>query len=210
MGRLIQGIHGPVLGKVGFVSGASWKGLYYIKGPHKKRTARVSAKEAANRKKFALSQSWLKPLLKFVRDGFKGYSPPVEGFVAAKSYLLRYAFEGDQPDIRINPALVRVSYGDLPLSNNISVRQSEAGKLQFNWDPARVDGGSQRDQVMLLAYDIEHAFAYFTTTGQFRENGVDTLRIGSATGRTYHVYLAFCAADRSRQSNSVYLGEITS
>jgi len=209
MGKLPFGINGPIQGKIGTVHGSSWKGIPYVKGPYKKRTKKVSKDEAANRNKFADAQAWLQPLKLFVRQGFKGYTDTVEGFIAAKSYLLLNAFEGVQPDIRINPALARLSYGDLPLSNDITVEKTPEGKLLFTWDPAYINGASTRDQVMLLAYDIENAKACFSITGEFRSTGADTLNLPAMAGRTYHLYFAFTAADRSRQSHSVYLGEMS-
>jgi hypothetical protein len=63
---------------------------------------------------------------------------------------------------------------------------------------------------MMLAYDIENGKAHFNIIGQFRYVGVDTLYISPAIPeRTYHIYASFVAADRSRQSTSVYLGTIT-
>ena len=76
----------------------------YTKGSYKKRTGRASLQEKGNRNKFAMAQRWLKPVISFVREGFKNYSPTVEGFLAAKSWLLLHSFEGTQPDISINPA----------------------------------------------------------------------------------------------------------
>jgi len=209
MGRLLSGINGPVQGKIGTVIGSSWKGIPYLKGPYKKRTTKVRKGEAANRSKFAMAHYWLRPLLDFVRVGFRGYTPTVEGFNAAKSLLLLHAFEGVLPDRYINPALVLVSAGALPLSNDMAVEKTSAGRLQFTWDPAWVQGGHSKDQVMMLAYDIEHSKAYFTTVGQFRDVGADVLNTNPTPGRTYHLYCAFSAADRSRQSNSVYMGAIT-
>ncbi|AXY76818.1 hypothetical protein D3H65_23720 [Paraflavitalea soli] len=210
MGRLINGINGPIQGKVGAVIGSNWKGIPYVKGPYKERTTNVSKKEKANRGKFAMAQFWLKPLLPFVREGFKGYSATSEGFVAAKSWLLLHAFEGVAPAITINPALVKLSHGDLPLSDGIAVEKTAPGVLLFTWDTAPVEGGSSYDQVMLLAYDIDHTVAYYITTGQFRSTGTDVLNIPITKGRTWHLYLAFTAADRSMQSHSVYLGAINS
>jgi len=209
MGKLINGINGPIQGKVGTVHGSSRKGVPYLKGPYKKRTKKISKKEKGNRNKFADSQFWLKPLLEFVREGFKGYTERVEGFIAAKSYLSKNAFEGDQPNIRINPALVKVSFGDLPLSNDIAVGLIAPGQLQFTWDGAPVAGGSPKDQVMMLAYDIEHKLASYTTTGQFRSTGSDTLPIPTQKGRTYHLYCAFNGVDRESRSHSVYMGAIS-
>jgi hypothetical protein len=209
MGKLKNGINGSIEGKVGAVIGSSWKGIPYIKARYKKRTAKRGKGEKANQSKFGMAQLWLKPLLPFVRQGFKGYSPTVEGFIAAKSYMLLNAFEGPAQKPSINPALVKVSFGNLSLSDNITVEKNKTGQLIFSWDTSNVDDGSPADQVMLLAYDVDHAVAEFTITGQFRSTGSDTLQLDTKKGRTYHIYFAFTADDRSRQSDSVYLGTIS-
>ena len=209
MARLINGINGDIRGTVGSVVGSSRKGVPYLKGKYKKRKKKITQKEKGNRSKFADSQFWLKPLLDFVREGFKGYSERVEGFIAAKSYLSKNAFEGEQPNIRINPALVKVSFGSLPLSNDLAVERLGDWQFKFSWDPANVDGGDPKDQIMMLAYDIEHKMAWYTTTGQFRNVGSDTLNIPPVKGRTYHLYCAFNGVDRKSQSHSVYMGAIS-
>src|SRR5882724_11616532 len=112
MGKFINGINGPVKGKVGTLIGSSWKGIPYVKGPYKKRTKRISKDEKANRSKFGLSQFWLHPILDFMREGFRGYSPTVEGFLAAKSWLLKNAIKEDKDGFSVDPALMRVSFGD--------------------------------------------------------------------------------------------------
>jgi hypothetical protein len=62
MGRLVSGINGPIIGKVGDVVGSSWKGIPYLKGKYKKRAKNVSDKELANRERFAKAQAWLAPI----------------------------------------------------------------------------------------------------------------------------------------------------
>ncbi len=209
MGNLINGINGPIKGKVGDVVGSSRNGVPYVKSKYKKRTKKISQQEKGNRNKFKEAQLWLKPLLPFVREGFKGYSQTSYGFIAAKSNLLLNAFEGEQPNIHINPALVQLSYGNLPVSADLAVTQVEPNVLKFTWNPGHLEGAHPDDQVMLLAYDVENKTAFYTITGQFRKIGSDLMRITAETGKTYHIYVAFTAADRSRQSSSVYLGEIS-
>ncbi|MEJ0083214.1 MAG: DUF6266 family protein [Puia sp.] len=165
----------------------------------------MSAKELLNRKKFAAAQAWLAPILGFVRVGFRGYSQRSQGFIAAKSWLLKNSFTGQGEDLDIDPVLVKVSSGDLPNPENIAVEFTETGNLKFTWNPVYVDL-LDKDQIMMLAYDTEKAQAVFITTGQFRSTGVDILDMKQSIGN-YHVYAAFNAADRSRQSDSVYLGE---
>ncbi|HEY4150702.1 MAG TPA: DUF6266 family protein [Chitinophagaceae bacterium] len=208
MGRLTIGINGPVQGRIGTVIGSSWKGVPYVKGPYKKQTGKAPEGEARNQSKFAMAHYWLKPLKAFLREGFKGYAKLVEGFNAAKSYLLLHAFEGVAPSIAINPALVKVSSGVLPLPGNIVVSKTAAGQLSFTWDTVAGQVQNSKDQVMMLAYDVEHGKAYYNTLGEMRRAGADTLHTDPTSGKTYHVYCAFVAADRSGQSDSVYLGTI--
>lgn len=197
------------MGKVGSVIGSSRNGKDYVKGLHKKRTKKVSKTELANRSKFTIAQNWLSPVLDYVRQGFKGYSAYSYGFIAAKSHLLLNAVEGVKPNFTINPALVKVSFGTLPLSNNIAVEKVKPKTLKFTWNKDWDSGGSDYDQVTLLAYDIENENSYYSLMGEFRKTGSDVLKLGSGKGRTYHIYLTFIADDRSRQSDSVYLGTIT-
>ncbi len=79
-------------GRSGTVVGSSRNGIPYLKAKSKGRTPTVSDRELFNRKKFAAAQAWLKPLLNFVREGFRGYSQRSHGFIAAKSWLLKNAF----------------------------------------------------------------------------------------------------------------------
>ena len=206
MGRLLSGVNGQIQGKVGNLIGSSRNGVPYVKGPYKNRTQTVSAKELLNRKKFAAAQAWLAPILDFVRVGFKGYSQRSQGFVAAKSWLLKNSFTGQAEDLRIDPALVKVSSGDLPNPENIAVEFTDTGNLKFTWNPVYVDL-HDKDQIMMLAYDVENSHALFITTGQLRSTGFDILKMSNSSNRNFHVYAAFIAADRSRQSDSVYLGE---
>ena len=210
MAKFHHGINGPFSGKLGTVVGATWKGIPYMRSLPI-RTAKATAGEKANRARFTIAQQWLSPLLDFVRVGFKGYTPTVEGFIAAKSYLMKNAMEGTGAESHVNPILMKVSFGDLSLSDNIALQLSADKKsLQFNWDTAIVKEGSHKDQVMMLAYNIEKRFAYFNTFGALRYTGTDSLKlINAKKDSTWHIYVAFVAADRSRQSDSVYLGEIT-
>jgi len=208
MGRLINGINGPFIGKVGSVVGSSRKGNPYIKGLPKKRTKNISDKELANRKRFAVAQSWLRPLTVYVRAGFKGYTATAEGFIAAKSYLLHHAMVLEDGNFKVLSPQMKVSFGTLALPSSFEVVQSTANELTFTWDTACPKGTSAFDQAMPLAYDPTSEHACFEITGNFRKDGSMTLRVDATPGTVYQVYLAFCAADRQSQSDSIYLGEV--
>ena len=207
MGKLVNGIHGSIQGKIGPLVGSSWKGIYYIKSRPSKRSKKRRPGEKINQSNFANVHYWLQPVIDFLRAGFKGYSPRMEGFNAAKSYALKHACAaGDDGNKFLDPALVQVSYGDLPLPSHISVVKSGDFELQFTWDDKVSDGANPYDQAMLLAYDNNNRVENMKLTGQFRNTGADSLMLPQKAGLTYHVYIAFTAHDRSRQSHSVYLG----
>jgi hypothetical protein len=206
MAKMHNGIMGAFSGKVGTVIGASWYGIPYMKSLNKKRSAEATGREKQNRDKFATAHAWLHPILKFVREGFKDHSLKSRGFNAAKSYALKNAFEGTLPDITINPALVKVAAGDLPLSGNITAEKTDAETIRFTWDIQIPNGADPDDQVMVLAYCLYEKNPPCLIHGQLRYTGSENLSVDP--GKKYHLYLAFNAADRSRRSDSVYLGEI--
>jgi len=204
MAKYLQGINGVFIGKVGTVVGCVWKGTPYMRSTGNPRTGPATEGELKNRSKFSTVHYWLQPLLVYLRAGFAGYSEKSAGFNAAKSYNLKHAMREGQ----IVPEQVKISFGELPLSENISVTCQDA-KLQFGWSTAHVKGTSMKDQIMVLAYHPESRTAVFDTQGSFRSMGNQMLdTYGEFRGKTVHVYAAFVAADRSKQSDSFYLGAI--
>lgn len=211
MGTTAGGIYGAFSGKVGPVVGSSWKGKPYIKAAPKKRTKKRGEKEKKNQQKFAVVHYWLRPILDFVRVGFQNYSETSTGFNAAKSYAMKHAFEQDKKDNFVfNPSLMLVSHGDLPNPTEIAFEKTSDNLLHVTWNTERPTGATDYDQVMLLAYDDVNKQAIMKLVGQFRSTGSDTLPLSSNTMKPteFHLYVAFTAYDRSRQSNSVYLGKV--
>lgn len=209
MGELNNGPNGSYKGKVGDTIGSSRNGVPYIKGRYKKQTGPVPAGEAANQSKFAMAHKWLQPLLYFVKEGFSAFNKSSGAYNAAKSDLLKNAFEIVDCQLVINPAKVNVSYGTLPLSANMDVTLQDQNKLKFTWNPAVLEGGDRDDQIMMLAYNVADRVPVYTMSGMFRKVGEDILQIASDRAATYHVYVAFTSVDRNRQSQSLYLGEVT-
>jgi hypothetical protein len=210
MGRLVNGINGPIIGKVGTVIGSTYMGEHYIKAKSSTRKRRKRAKKvAANNDYFSDLHAYMKPLTLFIREGFKGYHPRMHAFNAAKSFNLRNAFDVVKKAKVFNPGKVQVSFGTLPLPADIRVVRTDPRTLQFTWDAGSTDG-SRYDQAMLLAYDPKSAgnpkSRKMKLTGQFRNTGRDELIVES--GKRYEVYIAFVAADRKSQSHSQYLGTI--
>jgi hypothetical protein len=206
MATLPESALGTPKGKLGGIIGSSWKGKPYVKVRSHTRTQKRSDKEKANQSKFALLHEFLRPVLIFLRAGFKGYEGRLEGYNAAKSYNLKNAFTGEPGKQQLDPSKILVSYGSLPVPE-ISCEVIEK-EFHFTWDPAVPKDASGSDQLMVLIYEPGNSSGrHWNTTGQLRKTGKDVM-LSPGPGN-YHVYAAFNAHDRSRQSNSVYLGVVT-
>jgi len=205
MATYSNGVNGPFQGKLGKAVGYYWKGIPVMRSLPRKRGPKRGKLEKSNQSDFKFLHYWLQPLIDFLRFGFKGYSEHVHAFNAAKSLALKSAFVGEMGARVFDPALVQVSWGDLPLPPGITVSRSGDLELTFNWEVhPTADGKHSMDQVMMLAYDPAKEAVKYVVLGQFRSSGSDKLKLHKKGN--YHVYIAFVAADRSRQSNSRYLG----
>jgi hypothetical protein len=205
MAKYLQGINGIFIGKVGSVVGCVLNGTPYMRSKPRPRTGKVGASEQQNRNKFAAMHAWLKPFLPLLRVGFKSADSEFGGYNAAKSYNLKHAMVGGA----VVPAQIRISMGDLAVSEDLKVNYPGDQRLLFEWDPTYIAGADPKDQIMVLAYHPESFTAIYVVHGAFRDWGVQELRITSdLIGKTIHIYAAFIAADRSKQSDSVYLGAV--
>ena len=204
MARLVNGINGPIIGKVGTVTGSHRNGIGYIKGNNIRR-APQTPKELVAKERFATAHHFLKPMLDYLREGFRHQAK--KGYNGAKSYTLLNAMEGEPMHSYVNPALVKVSLGDLPLSKDLAV-VAKNGELIFTWNTETPEGANAHDQLMPLAYHAsnEGGITRENINSALRKSGTDSLVVRK--GFSYHVYAAFTAADRSQNSSSEYLGLI--
>lgn len=216
MARMKKGIHGSISGKIGDIVGSSWRGIDYIKSKPK-RTKPATEGELKNQFVFAYTQYWLQPIKEFLKAGFRNDTHTVFGVNAAKSYLHKHALTKDGFNSKIHPERMKVSVGDLPLSDAIKVEKTSPNELTFSWDKGFIKGANPQDQIMLLAYhftdeeELVTGNVCGTIAGQLRDVGSAKLIIEpniKEPNLIYHIYAAFSAFDRSRQSDSIYLGTI--
>jgi hypothetical protein len=203
---------GSFRGRLGNSVGYMLNGQNVVRHLPKKsaKNKRGSDSQRASRSKFTKMQSFLQPLLHFIRIGFnmEGRSRQMSAHNAAKSYNMLNAFneEGE-----IDYSQVLLSFGDLDGAVDASVVQDDAG-FHFSWT-YRVGTGPLRlnDQVMLLAYhpDRNHDFVEMMYSGARRRAGQETLiDLTFKKGQEVHTWIAFISDDRQRISKSTYVGMI--
>ncbi|MES2417071.1 MAG: DUF6266 family protein [Bacteroidota bacterium] len=208
MATIKSGINGAFSGKVGTVIGYVRKGQAIMR-TQGLRTTPPSEKELLNREKFTVSQKWLKPLIGFLRIGFKDYQPTYEGFLAAKSYNQKHALQADENNnFFINPALVLVSFGSQALPATASAVCEGEQEIIFTWSTEGTY--KNNDHAMVLAYDIEKEKARYNPHIVSRRKGTATFKLDEFfKGKQLDIYLAFTSDDRKQRSNSMYLGKLT-
>lgn len=197
--------NGLISGKIGEVVHYQVRGKQFIRKRPQRKEAPTEG-ELLSHHMFRVVNSWVRPLLEFVRIGFRGYHERFEGYNAAVSVVRLEALQEDGYNSWVDPSKARVSHGSLPLARNLQAQLQPGGRVDFSWDPSGVFGCSPRDRVMLLAYNVEQKIAVPRTFGNNRYSGSDSLQLPLGYPGKYHLYAAFIAEDLSRQSDSVYLG----
>ena len=204
MGTIIGGLQGKVSGTLGNL-------VLYTSGDRqmvRTKTENVSGfspAQLANQARFKAMQAWVRPLTDFLRVGCRNNNPNMSGSALAIQYLSANAISGEGEEYQVFPEQMKVSLGILPGSPAAGVTL-EAREAVFTWDPTSVSPCQSYDEVLLLAYNVAEESAAYIIKGYFRKDG--TARLPLFEAGEYHCYLGFVAEDRSRQSNSQYLGVV--
>lgn len=172
------------------------------------RKAPPTEGELLNRHLFRIVQAWVKPLTEFLRQGFRAYSETATGANAAKSLIFQNALQRLGYDSYVEPSLVQVSSGSLALPESLEAHLNPDGNIIFSWSTEVGPKASQRDRVMMLAYNIQAKYPVYELSGAKRLAGSDTLPLSGNPAGQYHLYAAFVTEDREVRTNSRYLGMV--
>ncbi len=210
MGKLNNGILGGFSGKVGPVVGVYNKNTYYMRSLPAKRTTFTEA-ELLNQAKFKLVQDYLRPIKELLIVGFKNYFTKTGGYRAAIAYTRKHALANDEHGFHINPALFKISGGDLAPAVNPRVSLENQSTLLFQWEQAAADSNAHSaDQLLVLLYHQESFLAYYQIYATaFRHQGTYSLEVPpELKEKDIDIYMGFVAANGLKQSDSQYLGRI--
>lgn len=209
MGIAKNGILGPASGKVG---PAVWyfDGVRNVVRSKSKRDAPPTMAELKNRLKMKTLMDLFSTLKPYLRAGF---SVEANGLglnyhnVATSCNRLRIS--------ELEGGLEQLDYENLQLSKGTAtiaeapMVTAEANGLRFSWMWQPDDFESAEDQVMMMAYLPDQNTSIFETAGAKRSRAEDFLPMQpSYLLERLEVFIAFISKDRSRVSNSLYLGRI--
>ncbi len=210
MGKLSNGIFGPVQGRVDSLVFYTLNGQAVVRKKGK-RGDKPTLSVKINNMGWAMLMDFFKVVKPFIKMGFanEGKGTPLNYHNIATSYNTRSAIKviDDRPVLDYETLLL--SNGTALPPENATVEMADGG-LKFNWAYNGIDDWSSRtDQAMLLAYLPEENFAFYTTGGAQRKQQTDLLEIiPEYRHKIMEVYFSFVSEDRNNVSTSLYLGRI--
>ena len=209
MAKLLNGINGPISGKVGAVVGYTWKGKAVIRSLPKKRTRPLSPLQLQQHAKFALMNKFLNPLLSLLNITFSPVAVQMSGFSKAFSFNVKNAITGTYPALTINYPMVLLGRGDLPNAASPSALSLHEGELILTWVDNSGTGQSRAtDKLYMAAYCEEYNSWIANVIETTRSAGTYSLKLDLFKGKPVQTYFGFITADGKDVSDSVYTGEV--
>ena len=208
MGISENGMFGANKGKVGNL-------VYYTRnGKNVVRTVGKNLKEPSeaqlrSRLEMKVSSTFSKLVKPFIDYGFAAHivGKDLSQFNVCTGYTRNNALKGEYPDISVDYEKVVLSEGPLMPAYQAAATIVPEG-LEVSWYVAEdLPWPDNTDQVMLLAYFPETEQVIYNLFGADRTVGKSLLKISEPLlTRHFETYVAFISADRTRVSDSVYIG----
>ena len=210
MGTIKQGILGGFSGKTGTVIGSSWKGIAVMRGIAPSIAQPNTQAQLAQRAKFSLMGKFLRPLIPFLRIGFKSQAVKMSGFNAAMSYNLENALTGTYPDYDVDYTKALVSEGNLPGALNPEVTSTTAGEIRYTWEDNHTDTNADAtDKALLVVYNPSRNKAVTVVDGNSRIGGSQSITVPSNfSGEEVQCFISFSNETQAVLSNSEFVDEI--
>jgi len=214
MGSIRKGIQGGFSGKVGNVVGAHWRGIDYMRSlPRVNKGRPVTQEQLAHRLKFAAAVTFAKPLSYVFNLGYGRLARhKVTAYNLAVQQIYKEAIVGEYPNISVDPALVRISAGDLVRPLNPAAESLDDQVLRVSWtDNTRERTKSDHsDLAIVVAYNPAKAeYQYDVGTAKRLDEELLLELPEYFAGDEVHVYLGMVSRIGGNGCNSIYLGTLT-
>jgi hypothetical protein len=210
MGKLEQGIFGPITGKIKNMVFYQLNGKTVVRSLGlKKNVVKSEALKQRNRS-FSLLAAFLSKVKPFIKAGFKNEAAGTvrSYYNIATSYNLLNALNmvDSLPNIQFEK--VMLSKGKCPQPLNPTVTLEREG-LKFGWSTASLEWRTSQDRVMMLVFYPDLKEALFDIDGPKRAESFGFLHIPPPfKDERMEIYIAFIADDKESVSDSIYMGRI--
>lgn len=202
MSNYISTTFGRIIGKHGTAVGAIREGkpvLRVFTPPANPKTA----KQIAQRTKFAFVWKALKPLRRLFYIGFGSK----KGYYEAISWVLKNAITGVSPNFTIDFSKVKIASGSLSKARSSQITAAAGNVVTVEWDSVLWGEGSLDDLAHVVYVDpLAGAYLHFATNAKRQDGEFTTTLTGVPAGITLHVWLFFAFEDQ--RSDSQYAGTV--
>ena len=174
------------------------------------RESEPTAGEKQNTGKMRTLMALFSSIKPFLKAGFssaaRGTDLNYHNLATSINRLNLIGLDGGLQQLRYDTLLLSVGDAATPEAPQVA---AEADGLRFNWNWNAGDFEAAEDQVMMMAYLPDQNTSIFETAGAKRSRAEDFLPMQpSYLLERLEVFIAFISKDRSRVSNSLYLGRI--
>ncbi|HEY4149264.1 MAG TPA: DUF6266 family protein [Chitinophagaceae bacterium] len=201
------GILGPFFGKVGTVTGYTWKKIPVMRALPRKTNKKRSPAQVNQQQKMAFVTRVLKGLSNFIRIGFKEEATAMTEFNKAISCNMSHAVSGASPDFKLHYDLVAVSRGSLP-NAVLPEAKPEGAAIRFCWaDNSGIGKAAATDKAIVAVYrpDIN---SWYTLVSDVRRTDASVLfQLPGNEGKPFHTWLSF-VSEEGETACSAYTGEV--
>lgn len=206
MGVIKKGILGGVSGKVGPVTGSSWKGISYLKSIPDSVADKKSPSQLLQRSAFggivSIASAALSVIVKPLWDRFAVKESGYNSFVSANIATMDGAVFAFPEDLII-------SRGSLTATSNLSAStQLGNGSVDITWDDNSGTGNAAAtDELLFLILDVRKEVQEKKNNGITRADGSIVLTFDTPlpSGEFYFLYVAVRKADGTLVSDSDYI-----
>jgi len=217
MARFKNGALGGFKGRVGNIVGSKWKGQSIMRArPDGVSNPRTDLQQNT-RMRFALMGHFLSTQRALVRIGFRTVVSNTTTHNEAMRYNLAYAIGGEFPDLFIDFSKVKLSFGDLPVLEDLEVSAASSKSLNLNWVNNAGNGNAGADDLLVLGvYDVESGQGFSLLGAYTRKQETALVKLpDNWIGRTVEVFVFMVSGlalsvlnDNAHISDTTYKGSI--
>ncbi|MDD3004539.1 DUF6266 family protein [Flavobacterium sp.] len=210
MGRYNKGILGAFSGSVGPVVGINYRGADVLRSKPKTSAKPPTAKQLAQREKFAFAMQFLNPAKELLNTYYGLPDGTKSRYNMAVSYHLTEALFYADKIFEIAFDKVMYAKGTLLPAENLQASRVTDNTLLLTWtDNSQQADCKPNDQLMVVAYEPESKSYAFFMKAATRAAAETVLQLpASWNGKLVHLYGFMAAENGKSNSSSLYLGTV--
>lgn len=204
MGKIKQGIYGAISGKVGNLTGGSWKGIAYMRILPASVANPQTAAQTGQRTKFATVQALASAILvQIVKPLWDRFAQKMSGF---NSFIQQNIAQVSDVGV-VTWANIRTSIGSLTGVGGLGIAAADGQPtLDVTWIRNGGEGSASNSDITFCAAlnETTGEWAFSEGGSRFDQLAQPVFSVDLEVGDVIHAYLSFKRQDGTMVTNSQY------